>query len=108
MTYEVLEQINAMADDIFAEGIEAERAAPGLADAVTISLRDVVADALAFDCAVVVMAHNHPSGDPTPSDADYSFTRALARTLAALGAPLYDHLVLVRGGAESFRARGLL
>jgi DNA repair protein RadC len=82
--------------------------APGLRDSVTIPLRAVVADALAFDCTAVVMAHNHPSGDPAPSDADYVLTRRLARTLEAVGVQLYDHLVLARGGYESFRAHGLL
>lgn len=80
----------------------------GLSDAVTIPLREIVADALAFDCRTVVMAHNHPSGDPTPSDADYAFTRRLAHALDLVGVRLFDHLVLARDGCESFRRRGLL
>lgn len=79
-----------------------------LTDAVTIPLREIVADALAFDCSAVVMAHNHPSGDPTPSDADYAFTRRLAYALDLVGVRLFDHLVLARDGCESFRRRGLL
>lgn len=77
-------------------------------DMVTIPLRAVVADALAFDCAAVMMAHNHPSGDPSPSDADYILTRKLARGLDLVDVQLVDHLVLARGGSESFRALGLL
>jgi len=80
----------------------------GLSDAVTIPLREIVSDALAFDCTTVVMAHNHPSGDPTPSDADYALTRRLARALELVGVRLFDHLVLARDGCESFRQRGLL
>ena len=80
----------------------------GLSDAVTIPMREVVADALSFDCAAVVMAHNHPSGDPAPSDADYAFTRRLAHALDLVGVKLFDHLVLARDGCESFRRRGLL
>lgn len=82
--------------------------APGRADMVAISLRDVVADALAFECALVVMAHNHPSGDPTPSTADYALTRRLAQALHFVDVILFDHLVLARRGYHSFRARGLL
>lgn len=82
--------------------------ASGLADAVTIPLREIVADALAFDCSAVAMAHNHPSGDPTPSETDYAFTRRLAYALDLIGVRLFDHLVLARGGCESFRRRGLL
>ena len=80
----------------------------GLRDEVAIVLRDVVADVLAFDAAGVVMAHNHPSGDVSPSSADYAVTRRVARTLAAIGVRLVDHLVLVPGGCLSFRERGLL
>ncbi len=82
--------------------------ASGVADAVTIPLRDVIADALAFDCSAVAMAHNHPSGDPTPSESDYAFTRRLAYALDLIGVRLFDHLVLARDGCESFRRRGLL
>ena len=82
--------------------------ASGLTDAVTIPLRAVVTDALAFDCSAVVMAHNHPSGDPTPSGTDYAFTRRLAYGLDLIGVRLIDHLVLARGGYDSFRRRGLL
>ena len=42
-------------------------AAPGTTDAVDLSLRDVARDAIAFDAVSVAMAHNHPSGDPTPA-----------------------------------------
>lgn len=77
-------------------------------DAVTIPIRDVVADALAFDAAAVAMAHNHPSGDPTPSAADHALTRRLARALESIGVRLVEHLVLVPGACASFRAQGLL
>ena len=80
----------------------------GLRDEVAITLRDVVADVLAFDAAAVVMAHNHPSGDASPSPADYAVTRRIARTLSAIGVRLVDHLVFVPGGCHSFRERGLL
>ena len=76
--------------------------------ALELPIRAVAADALAFDAAAVVMAHNHPSGDPAPSAADREATRLLARTLAALDVRLLDHLVVARRGVASFRALGLL
>lgn len=82
--------------------------ASGCSDAVILSVRDIVADALTLDCAAVVMAHNHPSGDPSPSETDYAFTRRLARALGTVGVRLVDHLVLTHGGCESFRQLGLL
>ncbi|TPG55373.1 DNA repair protein [Sphingomonas glacialis] len=80
----------------------------GSVDAVTIPLRAILTDALAFDCALVVMAHNHPSGDPTPSDADYRLTRRVAQALQFIEVVLFDHLVIAAHGYCSFRARGLL
>jgi len=71
-------------------------------------IRDIAADAIAFDARGLVMAHNHPSGDPTPSAADREATRLLARALDALGVRLLDHLVVARGGITSFRRSGFL
>jgi len=77
-------------------------------DMVEVPVRMIVADALAFDAAGVVMAHNHPSGDPTPSEDDRALTRRLARALDAVGVRLIDHLVLAAGETASFRRIGLL
>lgn len=77
-------------------------------DLIDLPVRDVAADALAFDAAALVMAHNHPSGDPTPSVADHDATRLLLRALDPLGVRLLDHLVLSCGASASFRDLGLL
>lgn len=77
-------------------------------DRLVVPLRTVVADVLAFDAAAVAMAHNHPSGDPTPSGADYRVTQRIAQTLDAIGVQLVDHVVLARGARVHFRARGFL
>lgn len=77
-------------------------------DTHDIAVRDVAADALSYDATGVVMAHNHPSGDATPSAADHDATRRIASALAPLGVRLLDHLVVTRNGATSFRALGLL
>ncbi|WP_066799421.1 JAB domain-containing protein [Sphingomonas soli] len=71
-------------------------------------IRTIAADALALDAQAVVMAHNHPSGDPTPSSADREATRRLARALDGIGIRLIDHLVMTRNGVTSFRALGWL
>ena len=77
-------------------------------DRLDLPIRAIAADALALDAEGVVMAHNHPSGDATPSDADREATRMLARALGGLGIRLLDHLVLTRNGISSFRGMGLL
>lgn len=80
----------------------------GSVDSLDLPIRDIAADALAFGAAGVVMAHNHPSGDPTPSSADREATRLLARALDPLGVRLLDHLVVAARGTTSFRRLGLL
>ena len=77
-------------------------------DTVEVPIRVIVADALIFDAAGVVMAHNHPSGDPTPSEDDRALTRRLARALDGVGVRLIDHLVLAGHETASFRRIGLL
>ena len=71
-------------------------------------VRTIVADALAFGSSSVVIAHSHPSGDPAPSAADIAYTRLLARTLAAIGVRLADHLIATPAGAGGMRALGRL
>lgn len=77
-------------------------------DTVQVPIRTIAGDALAFDAAGVVMAHNHPSGDPTPSADDRMLTRRLARTLDGIGVRLIDHFILAGRRTESFRRLGLL
>jgi len=84
------------------------RAGRGSLDRVALPIRAIVADVLALDALAVVMAHNHPSGDPTPSAADREATHLLARALDPIGVRLVDHLVVATGGTTSFRLLGLL
>lgn len=78
------------------------------AQSVAVPLKLVVADALRLGATRVLMAHNHPSGDPTPSGHDLASTRRIARALALVEVRLVDHLVMARGGTTSLHAMGLL
>jgi DNA repair protein RadC len=75
---------------------------------ISLPVRSIVVDALRFGSAGLVLAHNHPSGDESPSAADVETTRRLAVVLAELGIALHDHLVFGGGRTSSFRALGLL
>lgn len=70
--------------------------------------REVFAPAVAHRAAAVIVAHNHPSGDPEPSAEDRATTRRLQRAGRLLGIELLDHVVVARGGYVSFLERGWL
>lgn len=83
--------------------------AQGSNDRIILPLRQIVGNALAHDACAVMLAHNHPSGDPTPSQADIETTRALSDLLRPLNIRLYDHLILTSSGqTTSFRELGWL
>lgn len=70
--------------------------------------REVFAGPLADRAAAIVVAHNHPSGDPTPSDVDIEVTQQLVAAGQILGIPLYDHIILASKIHYSFRRCSLL
>ena len=80
----------------------------GGADLVSISFGRLIREACALGTSRLLVAHNHPSGDPTPSQADCTVTRRLAEILRLLDIELVDHLVFASQGIRSFRAMGLL
>lgn len=81
---------------------------PGGGDAVDLPIRSIIAEALRLGSTGMILAHNHPSGDPQPSRADIEATRRLASTAAEVGIQLHDHLIFAGGECRSLRALGLL
>jgi len=81
------------------EGDEASAAFP---------LRTIISDAAAHGSAGIVLAHNHPSGDPNPSADDCRATRRLATVAEALDCTVLDHLVFAGGKVASLRQLGYL
>lgn len=75
---------------------------------VSVQPREVFADAVAHRAAAVVLAHNHPSGDPSPSLDDRAFTQAMVQAGALLGIRLLDHLIVSRRAYFSFSEARLL
>ena len=75
---------------------------------VIIHPREVLRRALELGATALILAHNHPSGDPAPSQADIDATRRLARSAALLDIVVHDHVIVTSSGRTSLRAMGLL
>jgi len=80
----------------------------GTVDASLVHPRDVFAPAIVSNAAGVIVAHNHPSGDPEPSPEDLAVTRRLAAAGQTLGISLLDHVIIGATGYVSLAERGLL
>jgi DNA repair protein RadC len=80
----------------------------GTVDHVPVYPREVLKRALEVNASALILVHNHPSGDPEPSQADIAMTAQIATAAQALGLTIHDHLIIGRSRETSFRARGLL
>ena len=80
----------------------------GTVDHAPVYPREILRRALELDASALILAHNHPAGDPTPSSADVEMTRQVAEAARALRISVHDHVVVGAEGVASFRALGLL
>jgi DNA repair protein RadC len=80
----------------------------GTVDHTPVYPREVVKRALELGATAVIMVHNHPSGDPTPSPADIEMTREVKDAGERLGIQLHDHVIIGRRGHNSFKTLGLI
>ena len=80
----------------------------GTVDHTPVYPREVVKRALELGATALIMVHNHPSGDPAPSRADIDMTREVREAGERLGIVLHDHVIISKGGHNSFKSLGLL
>jgi DNA repair protein RadC len=85
-----------------------EEQARGTVDHVPVYPREVVKRALELNASALILVHNHPSGDPTPSQADITITHQIKDAAEVLGLVLHDHLIIGKSREVSFRALGYL
>jgi DNA repair protein RadC len=83
-----------------------ERQQRGTVDHTPVYPREVVKRALDLGASALILLHNHPSGDPTPSEADIAVTRDIIKAAAPLGVVVHDHLIIGRHGHTSLRELG--
>jgi DNA repair protein RadC len=108
MAYNEIEQFRVLYLDRKNKLIADEAQAEGTVDHTPVYPREVVKRALELNASAVVMVHNHPSGDPTPSRADIDMTRKVKEALGAVSITLHDHVIVSRGGHTSFKTVGLI
>ncbi len=80
----------------------------GTVDHTPVYPREIIKRALELGASSIILVHNHPSGDPTPSKTDIAMTREIAGAAKALSIAVHDHLVIGRAGHASFKSLGLL
>ncbi len=80
----------------------------GTIDHTPVYPREIVQRALELGAGALVLVHNHPSGDPTPSQADIDMTKLIVAACKPIEITVHDHLIIGRGKTTSFRSLGLL
>ena len=108
MAHQVVERFRVLHLDTRNTLIRDELMSEGTIDQTAVYTRQVVKRALDLGAAAVILVHNHPSGDPSPSRADIEITKAIAAAGKPLGIAVHDHLIIGTKGHASLRAQGLI
>ena len=88
--------------------IQDEQMAVGTVDQAPVYPREIARRALELSASALILVHNHPSGDATPSRADIDMTREIIDALAPLDIRVHDHLIAAKSGVTSFKTEGLI
>jgi DNA repair protein RadC len=108
LAHETREQFRVLFLDKRNQLVADEIMGHGTVDHAPVYPREVARRALELAASAVILVHNHPSGDPSPSGADIDMTRQIVEALRPLRITVHDHLVVGRDGTASFKALGLM
>jgi DNA repair protein RadC len=108
MGFEAREQFRILFLDKKNRLIADEIQQKGTVDHTPVYVREVVKRALELSATAIILVHNHPSGDPTPSRADIDMTKQILEAAKPLGIAIHDHIIVGRQGHASFKALRLL
>ena len=108
MAYEDREQFRILFLDKRNTLIADEVQGKGTVDHTPVYPREVIRRALELSATAIILVHNHPSGDPTPSRADIQMTATIVEVGKPLGIMVHDHLIIGREGHASFKGLGLI
>jgi len=108
MQYEPIEQFRVLFLDKKNRLIADEIMSKGTIDRAPVYPREIAKRALNLESTAIILAHNHPSGDPTPSHADIELTKSIQTAVKSIGVVVHDHLVVGRQDVVSFKMLGLM
>jgi DNA repair protein RadC len=108
MGFETKEQFRILFLDKRNQIIADEVQQRGTVDHTPVYVREVVKRALDLSATAIVLVHNHPSGDSTPSRADIEMTKQIVAAAKPLGVIVHDHIIVGKQGHASFRGLGLI
>jgi DNA repair protein RadC len=108
MAHETIEQFRILFLNKRNQLIADEVQQRGTVDHTPVYPREVVKRALELSATAIILVHNHPSGDPTPSNADIQMTKQVVDIAKPLGILVHDHIIVGRGGHASFRGLRLI
>jgi DNA repair protein RadC len=108
MAYNDIESFRLLFMDKKNQLIADEVRQEGTVDHTPVYAREVIKRALELSASAIIMVHNHPSGDPTPSVADIEMTKRIIAAGDKLGIIVHDHVIIARGGHVSLRQLGLI
>ncbi len=108
MAHAAIEQFRVLFLDRKNVLVADEEQARGTVDHVPVYPREIVRRALELNASALILVHNHPSGDPTPSPADIAMTTQIVAAAGTMGIVVHDHLIIGKSRDLSFRSQGLL
>ncbi|MDB6181112.1 RadC family protein [Paracoccus fistulariae] len=108
MAHREIEQFRVLYLDRKNVLIADEEQARGTVDHVPVYPREIIRRALELNASALILVHNHPSGDPTPSDSDITMTARITQAADCMGITVHDHLIIGKSRELSFRSEGLL
>lgn len=108
MAHREIEQFRVLYLDRKNVLIADEEQARGTVDHVPVYPREIIRRALELNASALILVHNHPSGDPTPSESDITMTARIAQAADSMGITIHDHLIIGKSRELSFRSQRLL
>lgn len=108
LAHETVESFHVLFMDSKNRLIADEKHQKGTVDQAFIYPREIVKRALHHDASSLILVHNHPSGDPSPSKADIELTREIVNILKPLNINVHDHVIIGKTGHRSFKSVGLI